>query len=53
VAADGKSVELVLPALVKDRIYLITARGVRSAKEEGLVNVQGAYTLNDVPMDRD
>jgi glucose/arabinose dehydrogenase/cytochrome c551/c552 len=49
VAADGKSVELVLPSLVKDRIYLITARGVRSAKGEGLVHAQGAYTLNDVP----
>lgn len=49
VAADGKSVELVLPALVKDRIYLITARGVRSAKGDGLVHPQGAYTLNDVP----
>jgi hypothetical protein len=53
VAADGKSVELALPALVKDRIYLITARGVRSAKGEVLVNVQGAYTLNDVPTGRD
>jgi cytochrome c551/c552/glucose/arabinose dehydrogenase len=53
VAADGKSVELTLPALVKDRIYLITARGVRSAKGEGLVHPQGAYTLNDVPAGRD
>jgi glucose/arabinose dehydrogenase/cytochrome c551/c552 len=48
VAADGKSVELVLPALVKDRVYLISAR-VRSAKGEALVHPQGAYTLNDIP----
>jgi mono/diheme cytochrome c family protein len=49
VAADGLSVDLTLPPLVKDRVYLITARGVRSAKGESLVHPQGAYTLNEIP----
>jgi len=49
VAADGRSVDLTLPPLVKDRVYLITAKGVKSAKGESLVHPQGAYTLNEIP----
>jgi hypothetical protein len=49
VAADGKNAELFLAPLVKDRVYLIQARGVRSAKGETLANPAGAYTLNEIP----
>jgi hypothetical protein len=49
VSADGRSVQLTLPPLVKDRVYLITPRGVRSAKGETLVHPTGAYTLSEVP----
>jgi hypothetical protein len=49
VSADGRSVDLTLPPLVKDRIYLVTPRAVRSAKGEALVNPTGAYTLNEIP----
>jgi cytochrome c551/c552/glucose/arabinose dehydrogenase/cbb3-type cytochrome oxidase cytochrome c subunit len=49
VAPDGRSVEVTTGPLVKDRVYLITARGVRSAKGETLVHPTGAYTLNEVP----
>jgi hypothetical protein len=49
VAADGLSADLTLPPLVKDRVYLITARGLKSAKGEPLVHPQGAYTLNEIP----
>src|SRR5262249_11063351 len=48
-AADGRSVELVTGPLVKDRVYLIQARGVRSATGETLVHAAGAYTLNAIP----
>ncbi len=48
-SADGGSADLVLPALVPDRVYLITARGVRSPAGEPLVHPAGAYTLNRVP----
>jgi cytochrome c551/c552 len=49
VSRDGLSVELTTGPLVKDRVYLLTASGVRSAKKEALVNPAGAYTLNEVP----
>jgi mono/diheme cytochrome c family protein len=49
VSRDGMSVELTTGPLVKDRVYLLTAGGVRSAKKEALVNSAGAYTLNEVP----
>jgi cytochrome c2 len=49
VAADGLSADLTLPPLVKERVYLITAKGVKSAKGEMLVHPQGAYTLNEIP----
>ena len=47
--ADGKSVELTTAPLVKDRVYMLSANGVRSAKGEELVHPTGAYTLNEVP----
>jgi len=50
VAEDGRSVELTLPPLVKDRVYLITPRGVKSAKGEALVHPIGAYTLQEIPL---
>jgi len=49
VSAEGRSVELTLPPLVKDRVYLITPRGVKSAKGEPLVHPTGAYTLQEIP----
>jgi glucose/arabinose dehydrogenase len=52
VAADGRSVDLTTAALVKDRVYLIEGRGVRSAKGEALVHPAGAYTLNEVPPEK-
>jgi glucose/arabinose dehydrogenase len=48
-AADGLSVDLTLPSLVKDRVYLIQAPGVRSPRGETLIHAAGAYTLNEVP----
>ena len=49
VSADGRSVDLTTAPLVKDRVYMISANGVRSAKGEKLVHPTGAYTLNEVP----
>jgi glucose/arabinose dehydrogenase/mono/diheme cytochrome c family protein len=49
VAADGRSAELTTTPLFKERVYLIAAPGVRSAKGEALVHAIGAYTLNEIP----
>ena len=49
VAADGKSVELITAALVKDRVYLVSVPGVRSAAGETPLFPTGAYTLNEIP----
>ena len=49
VAADGLSADLTLPPLVKDRVYMITGRGLKSAKGDALVHPTGAYTLNEIP----
>jgi cytochrome c551/c552 len=49
VAADGKSVELTTAPLVKDRVYLVSVPGVRSAGGETPVYLTGAYTLNEIP----
>ncbi|MFO0822642.1 MAG: hypothetical protein U0792_05895 [Gemmataceae bacterium] len=49
VAEDGRSVEVTTAPLVKDRVYLLTAEGVRSAKDEMLLHNVGAYTLNEIP----
>ena len=38
VSADGRTVELTTGPLVKDRVYAITSRGIRSAKGEALVH---------------
>ena len=49
VTADGKSVELTTTPLVKDRVYLVSVPGVRSASGEVPVHPTGAYTLNEIP----
>ena len=49
VSADGRSADLFTAPLVKDRVYLIQARGVRSGAGEALVHPTGAYTLNEIP----
>jgi glucose/arabinose dehydrogenase len=48
-SADGRSVELTTDPLVKDRVYLISAPGVRSLQKESLVHPTGAYTINEIP----
>src|SRR5262249_38704463 len=48
-SADGRSADLITAPLVKDRVYLIEARGVRSAAGKPLVHPAGAYTLNEIP----
>lgn len=47
---DGQSVELTLPPLVKDRVYMISAPSVHSTRGDTLVHTTGAYTLNSIPM---
>jgi len=49
VSADGLTAELTTSPLVKNRVYMIEASGVRSTKSEKLVRPTGAYTLNEVP----
>jgi hypothetical protein len=49
VAPDGRSIELTLPALIKDRVYLFRLPQIRSAKGEPLVHPTAAYTLNEIP----
>jgi glucose/arabinose dehydrogenase/cytochrome c551/c552 len=51
-ASDGRSVDVTTASLLKDRVYLIQARGVRSAKGEPLVHAVGAYTLNEIPAEK-
>ncbi|HVR86471.1 MAG TPA: hypothetical protein VMU54_19265, partial [Planctomycetota bacterium] len=48
-APDGLSVDLTTAPLVRDRIYLVSARGVKSVKGEPLVHATGAYTVNEIP----
>jgi len=48
-AADGRSADLIIGPLVKDRVYMIQPRGVRSATGEPLLHPMGAYTLNEIP----
>jgi glucose/arabinose dehydrogenase len=48
-SADGLHADLLTAPLVKGRVYLITAGGVRSPGGEALVHPAGAYTLNEVP----
>jgi mono/diheme cytochrome c family protein/glucose/arabinose dehydrogenase len=47
--ADGRTVDLTTAALVKGRVYALSARGVRSAGAEALVYPTGVYTLNEIP----
>lgn len=49
VAADGRSALLYTAPLVRDRVYRISAPGVRSPQGERLVHPTGAYTLNEIP----
>jgi cytochrome c551/c552/glucose/arabinose dehydrogenase len=51
-APDGLSVDLITAPLVKDRVYLIQAPGIRSPAGETLVHPIGAYTLNAIPSAR-
>jgi hypothetical protein len=53
VSADGLSVDLTTAPLVQDRVYLLSAPGVRSAGGETLVHPTGAYTLNEIPISRE
>jgi hypothetical protein len=48
-SADGRTVELTTAPLVRGRVYLISAPGVRSPAGEPLVHPMGAYTLNEIP----
>jgi hypothetical protein len=52
-AADGRSVELTMAPLVRGRVYLIGAPGVRSPAGEALVHPTGAYTLDEIPARKD
>jgi len=49
VSTDGKSVELTTDPLMTDRVYRISAAGIRSKSGNLLVHNTGAYTLNEVP----
>jgi hypothetical protein len=48
-AADGKSVDIALTSLVKDRCYSITAGKVKSADDASLLHPTGVYTVNEIP----
>lgn len=48
-APDRLSVELTTAPLIKDRVYLIQAGGIRSPAAESLVNPIAAYTVNEIP----
>src|SRR5262249_3698572 len=52
-AAAGLGVDWTTAPLVKDRVYLLAAPGVRSPRGEALVHSVGAYTLNEVPVERE
>jgi mono/diheme cytochrome c family protein len=49
VSDDARGVDLETDPLVKDRVYLLQAGGVRSPKGEALVHPTGAYTLHEIP----
>ncbi len=53
ISRDRRSVELTTSPLIRDRLYMITARGVRSATGESLLHPTGAYTLNEIPTNSD
>jgi hypothetical protein len=49
VTAEALAVDLDLERLEADRVYLVSAPGIRSAAGEPLVHAAGAYTLNRIP----
>ena len=49
VAADNKSVRLVIDGFVADRIYELTASGLKSASDLPLLHKEAYYTLNRIP----
>jgi glucose/arabinose dehydrogenase/mono/diheme cytochrome c family protein len=51
-AEDRRSADLTIGKLTEGRVYMIAGRGVRSAQGEPLVHPQGAYTLNQVPVEK-
>jgi cytochrome c551/c552 len=53
VSGDGLAVELSTVALERDRVYLLSAPGVRSSGGNPLVHATGAYTLNEIPVAAD
>jgi hypothetical protein len=50
VRSDRRAVDLITSSLVKDRVYAISAGGIRSEADEPLVHATGVYTLNEVPV---
>jgi cytochrome c551/c552 len=49
VQPDGKTVDLLTALLSKDRVYAISAPGIRSLQNEALVHSLGVYTVNEIP----
>jgi len=49
VSDDAASIEITTGPLLTNRVYSITAAGIRSAAGEALVHPTGVYTLNTVP----
>jgi len=47
---DKKAVDLTTAPLVNDRVYSITANGVRSTPAELLLHATGVYTLKTIPI---
>jgi hypothetical protein len=52
VSADATAIDITTGPLVTNRVYSITAAGLRSASGEALVHPTGVYTLNTVPVDK-
>jgi glucose/arabinose dehydrogenase len=48
-SADGLSADLLTGPLLKDRVYLLRAAGVRAQTGEALVFPTAAYTVNEIP----
>ncbi len=48
-APDRRSVDLTIDPHSTERVYMVSAAGVRSAAGESLVHPTGAYTLNEIP----
>ena len=49
VAADNKSVRLVIDGLLADRIHELTSSGVKSVDGLPLLHKEAYYTLNRIP----